>query len=232
GSVTVQQLTGVGDPVYAEAKVQLLAYDIVLDITAVNRTGVTLTDVSVELATVGDSLKLVERPTVHTLAPGASLAIRHTIKVASTEAGRIAGTLTYTTSKAPSEGKVLHLNDITIDMLSYVTPAYIDPSAFRSMWVAVNTNLTDLAAFVEHVAGITRMQVLTPTGALGGTANFLAANLYGKSRFGEDAIMNVCIELRGGSCIKGHIRIRGVALSLGDRITAKQKVDAPQSEEQ
>ncbi|CAE7853780.1 copb1, partial [Symbiodinium sp. KB8] len=28
GSVTVQQLTGVGDPVYAEAKVQLLAYDI------------------------------------------------------------------------------------------------------------------------------------------------------------------------------------------------------------
>jgi coatomer subunit beta len=39
------------------------------------------------------------------------------------------------------------------------------------------------------------------------------------------------VEQRPDGSIKGHIRIRaktqGVALSLGDRITAQQKVDTP-----
>jgi len=44
---------------------------------------------------------------------------------------------------------------------------------------------------------------------------------------GEDALVNVSIENKPDGSIKGHIRIRaktqGVALSLGDRITSKQK---------
>ena len=80
-------------------------------------------------------------------------------------------------------------------------------------------------------ASITHMQVLTPISSLEGAAAFLAANLYARSSFGEDAIMNVSVEKRSDGSIKGHIRIRaktqGVALSLGDRITAQQKVDVP-----
>ena len=45
-------------------------YDIVLDVNVINRTGDTMQNVSLELATMGD-LKLVERPQAHTLAPGA-----------------------------------------------------------------------------------------------------------------------------------------------------------------
>lgn len=46
---------------------------------------------------------------------------------------------------------------------------------------------------------------------------------------GEDALANVSVELRPGTTkIKGHVRIRsktqGVALSLGERITARMKV--------
>jgi hypothetical protein len=62
----------------------------------------------------------------------------------------------------------------------------------------------------------------------GSQSQFLAANLYARSIFGEDALVNISVEHRAEGTIKGHIRIRaktqGVALSLGDRLTSKQKV--------
>ncbi|XP_034695241.1 coatomer subunit beta-1-like [Vitis riparia] len=71
------------------------------------------------------------------------------------------------------------------------------------------------------------MKCLTPPSALDGECGFLAANLYAKSVFGEDALVNVSIEKQAKSKITGFIRIRsktqGIALSLGDKITLKQK---------
>lgn len=57
------QLTGLSDPVYAEAYVTVHQYDIVLDVTVINRSAETLQNLCLELATMGD-LKLVERPQV------------------------------------------------------------------------------------------------------------------------------------------------------------------------
>lgn len=70
----------------------------------------------------------------------------------------------------------------------------------------------------------TNMACLTPEGAMSGDCNFLSANLYARSLFGEDALANLSIEIDGeDGLIKGHVRIRsktqGIALSLGDRIT-------------
>lgn len=79
---------------------------------------------------------------------------------------------------------------------------------------------------MHHIAKQTNMRILTPIAALAG-CNFLAANLYARSVFGEDALVNVSVENKPDGGIKGHIRIRaktqGVALSLGDRITSRQK---------
>eukprot|EP00983_Pelagomonas_calceolata_P062118 1147146-Pelagomonas_calceolata.AAC.2 len=56
---------------------------------------------------------------------------------------------------------------------------------------------------------------------------YLAANLYAKSVFGEDALVNVSVEKQSDGRLAGYIRIRsktqGIALSLGDKITLKQK---------
>ncbi len=60
-------------------------------------------------------------------------------------------------------------------------------------------------------------------------SNFLAANLYARSVFGEDALVNVSVEKKddGEGKLTGYIRIRsktqGIALSLGDRITTVQR---------
>lgn len=98
------------------------------------------------------------------------------------------------------------------------------------------------------------MQCLTPDAAMLGDCDFLSANLYARSLFGEDALANLSIEKGPDGVVMGHVRIRsktqvrlpppppprafcsaskrltpfslvkGIALSLGDRITISQKV--------
>jgi coatomer subunit beta len=69
----------------------------------------------------------------------------------------------------------------------------------------------------------TNMSCLTPEGALSGECDFLSANMYAQSLFGEDALANLSIERTEAGTVTGHVRIRsktqGIALSLGDKIT-------------
>lgn len=62
---------------------------------------------------------------------------------------------------------------------------------------------------------------------LEGDCGYLAANLYAKSIFGEDALVNLSVEKQADGKLSGYVRIRsktqGIALSLGDKITIKQK---------
>ncbi|KAK6137830.1 hypothetical protein DH2020_028433 [Rehmannia glutinosa] len=227
------QLTGFSDPVYAEAYVTVHHYDIVLDVTVINRTKETLQNLCLELATMGD-LKLVERPQNYTLAPESSKQIKANIKVSSTETGVIFGNIVYETSNV-LERSVVVLNDIHIDIMDYISPAVCSDAAFRTMWaefewenkVAVNTTITDEKEFLDHIIKSTNMKCLTAPSALEGGCGFLAANLYAKSVFGEDALVNISVEKQTDGKLNGYIRIRsktqGIALSLGDKITLKQK---------
>ncbi|KAM3349088.1 hypothetical protein ACQJBY_022314 [Aegilops geniculata] len=265
----ILQLTGFSDPVYAEAFVTVHHYDIVLDVTVVNRTKETLQNLCLELATMGD-LKLVDRPQNYTLAPESSKQVRANIKVSSTETGVIFGNIVYETSNV-MERSVVVLNDIHIDIMDYISPATCADVTFRNMWaefewenklltsvaeaviilnyfvgyflsivlvfllhlyvsfyqVAVNTVIQDEKKFLNHVIKSTNMKCLTPPSALDGECGYIAANLYAKSVFGEDALVNISIEKQVDGKLSGYIRIRsktqGIALSLGDKITLKQK---------
>jgi len=231
----VYQLSGFTDPVYAEACVTVHDYDIVLEILIINRTTSTLTNLTVELATMGD-LKLVERPQSLTLAPSAQHSIRANIKVSSTETGHIFGTIVFEKSSS-AEKTYVNLNNIHLDIMDYIRPAGCSDDSFRHMWaefewenkVAIATSITGLEDFLEHIVECTNMRCLTPQSSLDGSSTFLAANLYAKSIFGEDALVNVSVEKKDDADgkLSGYIRIRsktqGIALSLGDRITAVQR---------
>ncbi|KAG6447828.1 coatomer subunit beta [Manduca sexta] len=236
----VTQLTGFSDPVYAEAIVAVNQYDIVLDVLVVNQTDDTLQNCTVELATLGD-LRLVERPAAVVLAPRDYATIKAHVKVASTENGIIFGNIVYEVSGASMDRGVVVLNDIHIDIVDYIQPAVCSDADFRQMWaefewenkVSVNTNITDLHEYLQHLLASTNLKCLTPEKALSGQCGFMAANLYARSIFGEDALANLSIELplhRAGAPVVGHVRIRaksqGMALSLGDKINMMQK--APQ----
>lgn len=236
----VYQLTGFADPVYAEAYVTVLDYDIAIEVLVMNRTPQTLTNITIELATMGD-LKIVERPAAFTLGPHDRSILKTNIKVSSTETGHIFGNIVFD-SATRAENTVINLHNIRVDIMDYIKPGTCTEAKFRSMWaefewenkVAVNTSASNLHDFLTHIKTVTNMNCLTPPKAIGGSCNFLAANLYARSIFGEDALVNVsveCIKTVSGtkeqSRIVGAIRIRsktqGIALSLGDRITVEQK---------
>lgn len=230
----VTQLTGFSDPVYAECYVNVNQFDICLDVLVVNQTNDILQNCTLELSTMGD-LKLVEKPQPIVLAPHDFANIKASVKVASTENGVIFGNIAYDVSGSTSDRNVVVLNDIHIDIMDYIVPATCSDSQFRSMWaefewenkVTVNTQMTDLQEFLSYMIKSTNMKCLTPQKALSGDSSFLAANLYAKSIFGEDALANVSIEKSPDSPVTGHIRIRaksqGMALSLGDKVNVTQK---------
>ena len=233
----VYQLSGFADPVYAEAFVSVRDYDISLEILVMNRTPNTLTNLNVELSTMGD-MKIVERPQSQTIRPMDQSTIRASIKVSSTETGHIFGTIVYEDA-ATKEQSYINLNDIHMDIMDYIRPANCTDEAFRSMWaefewenkVAITTSITELSEFLDHIVKSTNMKCLTPVDNAQPTT-FLAANLYARSVFGEDALVNVSVEKKEDSAgeLAGYIRIRsktqGIALSLGDRITTVQRGSA------
>ncbi|KAK8591209.1 hypothetical protein V6N13_031264 [Hibiscus sabdariffa] len=206
----ILQLTGFSDPVYAEAYVTVHHYDIVLDVIVINRTKETLQNLCLELATMGD-LKLVERPQNYTLAPESSKQIKANIKVSSTETGVIFGNIVYETSNV-LERTVVVLNDIHIDIMDYISPAVCTDTAFRTMWVefewenkvAVNTVIQDEKEFLNHIIKSVNMKCLTAQSALDGECGFLAANLYAKSVFGEDALVNLSVEKQADGKLSGE----------------------------
>ncbi|KAM0469703.1 hypothetical protein ACHAPX_010368 [Trichoderma viride] len=222
----VVQLTGFSDPVYAEAYVKVHQFDIILDVLLVNQTTDTLQNLSVEFATLGD-LKVVERPTTQNLGPHDFHNVQCTIKVSSTDTGVIFGNVVYDGAHS-TDTNVVILNDLHVDIMDYIQPATCTETQFRTMWtefewenkVNINSKAKSLREFLDQLMACTNMNCLTPEASLKGDCQFLSANLYARSVFGEDALANLSIEKEGeDGPITGFVRIRsrsqGLALSLG-----------------
>ena len=88
--------------------------------------------------------------------------------------------LVYDTSGAASDSNSVVLNDIHIDIMDYIIPASCTDTEFRQMWaefewenkVAVNTNISDLHEYLDHLIRCTNMKCLTPE-----KVNALVANV-------------------------------------------------------
>ena len=187
----VVQLTGFSDPVYAEAYVKVHQFDIVLDVLLVNQTMDTLQNLSVEFATLGD-LKVVERPTTQNLGAHDFHNVQCTIKVSSTDTGVIFGNVIYDGAHS-TDTNVVILNDLHVDIMDYIQPATCTETQFRNMWtefewenkVNINSKAKSLRDFLEQLMACTNMNCLTPEASLKGDCQFLSANLYARSVFGE-----------------------------------------------
>ncbi|GAM17731.1 hypothetical protein SAMD00019534_009060, partial [Acytostelium subglobosum LB1] len=235
----IYQLSGFSDPIYAEAHLRVHQYDIVLEISVFNQTNDTLQNVTLELISLGD-LKICERVAPFTMGPREKTSVKASIKVSSIDNGVVLGTIVFDIAgsvSSISDKNCVILNEINIDIIDYIQPIthlYTDV-LFRNHWlefewenkIPVYTNITDLVQYVQHISKITNMGILTPDIHMSNETGILSANLCAKSVFGEDALANICIEKQADGKIVGYIRIRskvqGIAVSLGGRITLKQK---------
>jgi coatomer subunit beta len=226
----IVQLTGFSDPIYAEAYVKVHQYDVVLEVLLVNQTTTTLRNLSVEFATLGD-LKVVDKAATANIGPHGFFKIQTTIKVSSADTGVLFGNIVYD-GQHSDESTIVILNDVHIDIMDYIKPATCSESQFRKMWnefewenkITIKSQMNSLKEYLDELMKGTNMNCLTPGAVIGEECQFLSANLYSRSSFGEDALANLCIEQQTDGPIIGHVRIRskgqGLALSLGDRVAS------------
>jgi coatomer subunit beta len=233
-------MTGLADPVYIEGFLRLVGFDLVLELTLVNRTKDTLQNLLVELCTQGADMKVVDKPSAITLGPGESGKAFATIKVGCTENGVIFGYATFD-KKSALDKEWLVLNEVHADVLEYIeSDSRILEPDYKTMWqefewenkIVINTNIATADEFVRMLMNQTRLCLvgtadqIDASKSLLGSSQFAAVNLYAKSIFGEDALVNVSLEKSANGLI-GSVRIRartqGIALSLGDRVAHIQK---------
>lgn len=249
----IVQLTGYSDPVYVEAFVNVHQFDIVLDILVFNQTLETLQNLTVEFATIGD-LRLSSRPSSQNVGPQSFHTVQATIKVSSADAGVIFGNVIYEGHSA-GDNNIVILNDIHVDIMDYIRPGNYTETEFRTLWsefewennVTISVPGKSLRGFLKFLMKNANMACLTesalgdekqtPDGASSKIdeeevgeedCQFLSANLHARSKFGEDALANLSIELdESAGRITGHVRIRskgqGLALSMGDRVAELQR---------
>lgn len=234
----VIQLTGFSDPIYAETYVQVNQSDLLLDVLVVNQTPETLQNVTFDLATSGD-LRVVEKPSPLTLSPHGFAAVKICLKVSSTGNGLVYGAISYGTV----EPRSVVLAPLPVDIVEYIRPASIDEAEFRQTWTLLEwenkINITPvtvsiggdtvLRVFLERLLAATHLACITPGLGLAEGGEYLAANMYAKSVFGEDVLANICLERTQSkespaAVITGHVRLRsktqGIAIALGDKISA------------
>ncbi|KAG9510954.1 Coatomer subunit beta, partial [Fragariocoptes setiger] len=229
-------LTGHTDPVYAECKFSVNQYDIGLDVLLKNQTEDTLQNVMLELHTHGDLTLVNAKNDTIVLGPLDFTEVHASVKVLSTENGRIFGNIVYDVSGTSERENMVVTNSISVNITDYIKPAVCSDEEFRDMWrefewenkVNVGTQLTNLKEYLEHLVASTNMNCVSPPRALSGHGStILCANLYAKSYFGEDALVNVSIEQESPrSVVTGHVKVRsrsqGMALGLGEKISSVQ----------
>ena len=155
-----------------------------------------------ELAVEGE-LKLVENPQIVNIGPGQLVPLKACVKVNNTEARVIFVNLTNDTARGGNV-KVISLYEILVDTIENIYPASCSDNFFRKMlqefkWehpVALTSTCTRLEDFVKKIADKSNMQILITDRVLKCSQNFLACNIYAKSRFNEDSLMNLSLEMK------------------------------------
>ncbi|KAK8803704.1 hypothetical protein WA158_001398 [Blastocystis sp. Blastoise] len=253
----IYQLTGYGDNVYCEAFVYMQEFDIIMEITCTNKSSQTLNDFNIELSATKSlkivekpsTMTVDGNETVYT-----RCIIKVNSTETGVIFGSI--TYSYSNNAQREVINMNQIQISLMDYIkpAYCNDEDFRTMWSQFEWenkVNVNTDIQDLYTFVNNICKITHMKCLTdlsmyiPKETKEGQNNnnenstsqeetldsneclFLAANLYAKSMFGEDALLNISVEKQEDGKIQGFYRIRsktqGIALSLGDRINTLQK---------
>ncbi|EEA05784.1 coatomer beta subunit protein, putative [Cryptosporidium muris RN66] len=257
----IYPITGLDDPVYIEVIVQVQQHDVLLELIIMNRANTALQNIQIEIYPYGN-LQIVEKPqNINHLDPSEVVHLYSTVQVQSIETGILFGFVTF--QLKPSGNSQLNtniysndtvvLNEINIDLIDFISCKTIPPSLFRQLWaefewenkIPIHTFCTSFVHFLKFIMSQTKLSLIgvnpndindtdSYINKMSENSSFFAANLYSKSIFGEDALVNISLEKQHTSnnsnenkTIIGTVRIRsrtqGIALSLGDRIVSIQR---------
>ena len=204
------QMTGTSDPIFCECRTNSTKFDISLEFRLLNQTNQVLNGVHLELNCVG-RLELIDRPAPLSLSPNTSETVKFSVKVTSAEAGRVFGSIVYELKDKP-ERQFLPLAVLTVASSDYMEALNIDPLEFRRKWdafewekkIPIHSTNNSLKLFIEKICNSFKLKVI---GGIDDDLPFITSNLYSKSYFGEEVLVNINVELKNNNVI-GFIRLR------------------------
>eukprot|EP01022_Parablepharisma_sp_SALTPOND_P026497 TRINITY_DN64273_c1_g1_i1.p1 TRINITY_DN64273_c1_g1~~TRINITY_DN64273_c1_g1_i1.p1 ORF type:complete len:989 (+),score=145.60 TRINITY_DN64273_c1_g1_i1:4113-7079(+) len=221
---SIYQLSGYTDPIYVEAFLENHYHTIILTLVLINRTKKTLQNILVETF-VKEELKPSERPQAFNLSPQQIKTLKILFKADKTEDGSLFGYITYS-SPSGNVPYVYPLDYIPLNLLDSIVPEKIPEKMFKKLWAdLIWENKFDFMAkggpydFLKSFAKKLDLAIVSPLTEFDKTSALLAANLFGRTKFGiaytktvqtigEELLLNISLDKELDDRLKVAIKVR------------------------
>ena len=226
----VEVLSGTEDPLFVEAEVNIYTFDLSIEFTIKNKSKNALQNVSLQLF-VPKEFSIIEKPPLFTLEPNEIVHVRSSVKFTKTINAYIFGQISYNNFKG--ENSFIHLSGLFIELLSTYKEDISD-SDFRKNWsdytwehnVMIVSRKKSFTECIEELIKGLNMTLVNPKNIdlINDDYPFMVANLYSKTKLGENALVNLSVEKSKDNKIIGTCIIRSKTkdfmTGLGEKIKA------------
>ena len=226
----VEVLSGTEDPLFVESEVNIYTFDLSIDFTIKNKSKNALQNVSLQLV-VPKEFSIIEKPPIFTLEPNEVVHVRSSVKFTKTINAYIFGQISFNNFKG--ENSFMHLSGIFIELLSTYKENISDLD-FRKNWsdytwehnVMIVSRKQKFSECVNELIEGLKMTLVSPRSLdmINDEYPFMVANLYAKTKLGENALVNLSVERSKDNKIIGTCVIRSKTkdfmTGLGEKIKA------------
>jgi hypothetical protein len=226
----IEVLTGTQDPIFVECEVEIFTFDLTIDFYIKNKTKNTLQNVSI-LLYVPNEFSIIEKPPQFTLNPNEQTSVRACIKFSKTINAYIYGQVSFSNFKG--ENSFYNLSGLFIELMN-TFQAEISDLQFRKFWneytwehnVMLVSRKKSFKDIINDLCKELKMKLVFPNSvdSINEDDPFLVANLYSKTKLGEDALVNLSVEKGKDKKILGTCVLRSKTkdfmTSLGEKIKA------------
>ena len=226
----IEVLSGTEDPLFVESVVNIYTFDLSIEFTIKNRSKNALQNVSLQLF-VPKEFSIIEKPPVFSLEPNEIVHVRSSVKFTKTVNAYIFGQISFNNFKG--ENSFMHLSGLFIELLSTYKENISDLD-FRKNWndytwehnvMIVSRKKSFSECINELIKGLKMTLVFPKTvDLINDEYPFMVANLFAKTRLGENALVNISVEKSKDNKIIGTCVIRSKTkdfmTGLGEKIKA------------
>ena len=226
----VEVISGTEDPLFVEAEVNIYTFDLSIEFTIKNKSKNALQNVSLQLF-VPKEFSIIEKPPIFTLEPNEVVHVRSSVKFTKTVNAYIFGQISFNNFKG--ENSFMHLSGLFIELLSTYNESISDLD-FRKNWsdytwehnVMIVSRKKKFSECVNELIKGLNMTLVSPKTIelINDEFPFMVANLYAKTKLGENALVNLSVEKSKDNKIIGTCIIRSKTkdfmTGLGEKIKA------------
>ena len=226
----IEVLSGSEDPLFVESVVNIYTFDLSIEFTIKNKSKNALQNVSLQLF-VPKEFSIIEKPPIFNLEPNETVHVRSSVKFTKTINAYIFGQISFNNFKG--ENSFLHLSGLFIELLSTYKENISDLD-FRKNWndytwehnVMIVSRKKSFSECIKELMKGLKMTLVFPKSIdlINDDYPFMVANLFAKTKLGENALVNISVEKSKDNKIIGTCVIRSKTkdfmTGLGEKIKA------------